>query len=391
MAPQNKRAAVATKAPVAAKKAKVVAEPEDPLTQQLSSIFAALENSDLQSEACEIFRASLPLCIAEAKTDRHHFQSQMLELATAAVKKMEEDSKTALTEAEEKVSTLRNQGIIATANFEAAQKLAAVKKEQCDAKGKEIEQLQGERDAMKQAVTDAQKAKEDFLAGKAEMIASGEAFQKVLEEMWTPLKGATFSGQQWRKRDKLLAELMEKLQPLKLDASLTEALQAAMRLRLDQRGSFAEKAFTCAEEAFQKHKASLAEQIAGAAAQEEACDKAVVDAEAKHAEALARYTAEDKVSDELQNAWADLETESGKTKMKAEEMDNDIQEAVSDVAERKTELEAAIAVTATFMGLLEPPAVVSPEPVHEENEPAAVVEPAVNMETEAPVAVAAAA
>ena len=46
---------------------------------------------------------------------------------------------------------------------------------------------------------------------------------------------------QWRKRDKFVAELMEKLGPLNLDASLVEALQAAMGLRKEQRGGFALK------------------------------------------------------------------------------------------------------------------------------------------------------
>lgn len=357
MAPQNKRTAGASKANVAAKKAKVAPTPEveDPFALQLAPVLAALEASELPADCCEIFRAALPHCIADATTDRHGFQTKMLDLAVSALKRSEEGGRAALKQAETKAADLQAEGTVATADFEAAQLLATSKKSESEGKGAEVEKLKSEREAAKLEVANQIQAKDAFFESKAALIADEEAFRKVLSDLWQPLKTYVFQGGQWRKRDKCVAELMEKLVPLNLDASLVDALQAAMQLRKDQRGGFALKAFDCADEAFEKHKALLAERVAGTAVDEEVRAKAVIEAEAKSSEAQEKHSAQDKEYDELQNAWAELETNSNKAESSATTCQNDIQAALLEVEARKTELDAALAVAASFAEMMEPP------------------------------------
>merc|ERR1719359_2060694 len=135
----------------------------------------------------------------------------MLDLTANSLKQLEEAGRAGLEEAETKAGSLRAEGTVATAEFEAAKLLATTKKEQCEAKSAEVERLKDEREAAKVALADEEKAKEAFFVKKAELIADQEAFQKVLDDMWQPLKAATFKGTAWQKRNKVLGELIEKL------------------------------------------------------------------------------------------------------------------------------------------------------------------------------------
>jgi len=195
----------------------------------------------------------------------------------------------------------------------------------------------------------------DFFDSKTAFIADEEDFQKVLSDLWEPLKTYAFQGAQWRKRDKLVAELVEKLSPLNLDASLVDALQAAMGLRKEHRGGFALKAFDAAEEAFEKHQALLAERVAGTAAEEGLRANAVTEAEATASQAEEKHSAQDKEYDELQNAWAELETNSNKAGSSATMCQKMMQENLLEVESRKTELDAALAVAAAFAEMMDPP------------------------------------
>jgi hypothetical protein len=387
MAPQNKRAAGTSKAPVVTKKAKVVAsEPEDAFTLQLAPVLSALEAAELPVDCCEIFRVALPHCLAEAAADRHGFQNKMLDLAQSALVRSEEAARKAVEEAEMKASNVRAEGAVSTAEFEAAQLLATSKQSECEAKSAEVERLRSERETAKAELASAVAAKESFAVCKSELISDQEAFQKVLEQMWQPLMAGSLPVQAWRKRDKMIAELMEKLKPLALDASLIEALQVALKLRVDQRTGFAEKAFAHVVEAIEKHTALLAERVAATASEEDVHEKAVTAAEATLAEVQGRFAEQDKECDELQNRWAELETTSNTAKSAKATFDNDLQAALDEVEARKADLDAALAITATLTTLRDPPPPVVPEA--ELSVP--VVEPMCTMEVEAvPVAAAA--
>lgn len=387
MAPQNKRAAAVAKVPVMAKKAKTVAvsEPEDPLALQLHPIISALESSDLPADCCEILRSALPLSLAEAADERHGFQNQMLDLAATSLKGLEVAARASLTEAEARAGDLRAQGAVANADFEAAKRLATAKQEECDANSTQVERLRGEEDAAKAKLAEAVEAKDAFQAVKTQLSVDQEEFQKVLDEMWQPLKAASFTGGAWRKRDKVIHELMEKCKPLGLDESLMAGLLAALKLKLDHRTVFAQRALDYAEERFQKHTVSLAEKVAGTASEEEAREKTVIETQARVADIHAKFSEQDKEFDELQNNWAELETTSNKAQSAAVALETDVQAALADVVARQADLDAALGLAASFVLLRDPPP--QEQPAAEESSEVAV-EPAITMETEVPEMVA---
>jgi len=366
MAPQNKRPNV-SKAAVPAKKAKVE-HTDDPMTLQLAPIIAALGSSEETVNCCDILRAALPHCLAEATEQRHSFQAKMLDLTASALVGLDAAARTGLAEAQTLADKLRTDATVATSESEVSHTLATAKKEESDAKGVEVEALKGNVDAAKLEVQGEVQKKETFLASKAALIAEHEAFQKVMEEMWQPLRTCSFTGQQWRKRDKVCTDLFEKLAPLSLEESLVEALEVALKLKLEQRSDFALKAFASADEVFDKHTATLAERIAGTAAEEAACDKSVSDAEEKLQVVKGQHAEQDKEYDELQNAWAEAETKAEEAKTAAKGLDAEVEDAIADVETCKSELEAALAVSASFAALRNGPAPVVQQPAAVETE-----------------------
>lgn len=389
MAPQNKRANV-SKAAAPAKKVKVQHDDaEDPFSAQLAPILSALSASAKHSAVCDMLRAALPHCLGEVSTERHSFQTRMLDLTASALKSLEETARTDLAEAETIAEKFRSEAITARSNFEVAKGLGEAKKAESDAKLAEVEKLGGEVKAAKLEVQTQVQKKEAFLESKASLATEQEAFQTVLTEMWEPLKACKFLSQQWRKRDKCITDMVEKLAPLSLDASLVEGLQVALKLKLDQRSAFAQRALSFTEDAFEQHKEKFVQRLAATGDEEIACDKAVAEAEAKLAVVQAEHAKEDKESDELQNAWVELDTQSQEAESTATAADAEVQNAAEDVEAQRAELEAALGFASSFAALRDPPAVVEqPEVVAEEVPEEVAEEVPQPMETEVPVAVA---
>jgi len=313
----------------------------------------------------------------------------MLELTATTLKGMEDVAGAGLAEAQAHAEKLRTDATVAGANYEAAKTVAEAKLAESNAKEQEVQKIRSEVEAAKTTVQSAVQKKEDFLAGRAKLTADEEAFNVLLEEAWEPLKASKYSGGQWRKRDKVCADLLDKLGLIALDGSLLDALDVALKMKLDQRTHFAQTAISCAEDCFAKHKALLTERIAATGAEEAECDKAVAEAEAKFSEVQGRLTAEDKEYDELQNSWAELESQSKEAKDAAAALDNDVEAALSETESRKSELDAAVGVSAAFAAMLTE----EPKTEHTQPEPAAEVvadipPAAVAMELE-PAAVAA--
>jgi chromosome segregation ATPase len=353
--------------------------------QQLDPILKALASCEKTAASCDTLQAALPHCLASSKQERHGFQVKIVEATVSALKDLEEASRTSLAEAEAAAAKLQAQSDESKVNYDSAQLVANAKKDESDAKGQECENFGKEVDAAKGEVKAQIEKKDAFLAGMATLSVEQEAFQKVLEELWQPLKSASFLSQQWRKRDKCCNELVEKIKPLGLEDSLVEALKATLKLKVEQRSAFAQRALTCVEEALEKHSASFSERVAGAGAEEAARTAGVTEAEKKLAISQEKMNELDNQHMELQNVWAELETKAGEAKNSVTSTAAELEEAIEEVAECKAAVDAALAHSAAFAVLCEPPA---PAALPEQEE--AVQPPASSMEIE-PEAVAVAA
>lgn len=385
MAPQNKRANTnpCKEARSPAKKAKVQAPEKtvDPIAQQLAPILLALAASEKTAASCDTLQAALPHCLAGAKEERHSFQTKMLDLTTSALSGLEVEARENLAEAEAAAEKFRTEAADAKVDFDSKQLVASAKKEECDAKALEVEKFGKDVDASKSEVKAEVEKKDAFLASKATLSSDQEDFQKALDDLWQPLKAASFTHQQWRKRDKCCAELVEKITALSLDESLVEALRATMKLKLEQRGAFAQRTLACVEEAFTKHQTLLADRVAGAAGEEAARDASIAEAEAKLVVVKAKLAEQDKEDIDLQNVWVELENMAGAAKTSVANLDAEVESALEEVATYKAAVDAAVAHSASFAVLCDPPA---PELVAIVAEEEVILNaPACAMETEA--------
>jgi hypothetical protein len=359
MAPQNKRQN-ASKTSVVAKKAKVEkAEKvetnlEDPIIAQLEPVVAALGSSKLPGTCQELLRAALPHCLGGVVEERHAYQLQMLELATAALEADVADKRACLETTEQKVSQLQAELVASKADVEAAKTAAGNKKEEVQKKSEEVSQATSEVQTANEEMETEIKRKDVFLTEKAAIHAEQEAFQNVLVELWEPLKSSSFAPQAYRKRDKVILELLEKLKPLEIEECLLDAVTAALKLRQDKRSEFAENAFKFIERAFERQQSLLAERVAGTSAQEQEHEKAIGDAESKHAEMKAKLADREKEHQSLENEWVELETHAKNAVDIESDFVNNLEVARNDTHMDKERLHSALAIAESFVQLQNP-------------------------------------
>lgn len=351
MAPQTKRAGSnkETRSPAKKTKAEKTVDP-------LAPILLALAECEKTAASADTLQAALPHCLAAAKEERHGFQTKVIDHALSALSTLQDQARSDLAEAEAAAENFRAKSVEAQADFESKKLVANARKEECESKAGEVKKYQEEVSAITSEVKAEMEKKDAFLASKATLGEAQQAFQKVLDDSWQPLKACSFTPQQWRKRDKACNDLIEKMAPLSLEESLLDALRATLKLKVEQRSAFAQRAIACIEEAFTKHQALLADRVTGAAAEEEALGAAVAAAEEKLCVAKGKLEVQDKEDIDLQNTWVDLENTAQAAKMSAESFDAEAKDALEEVATCKAAVDAATAHSEAFAALCDPPA-----------------------------------
>jgi len=301
--------------------------------------------------------------LADAAETRHAFQEKILDQTAAALKELENDAHSAMQEAKATAEANAAEAAVARSEFESAQSLANAKKEESATQSQACQAVTQEVEVAKQELKAAQENKEGFLKNKEALIADQDGWKKALEEMWAPLLEGNFPGALYRRRNKLCDEFFKTIasKSIPLDASLVEALTVALKLKVDQRSDFAQKAFSCAEEQFQKHANLLTERVDGTATEEAEHDKAIADSEAKLAEVQSRRTEQNNVDCDLQNVWAELETKAGEAKKAVETCDAEVEAAFDEVKSFESQLESVLATSASFTSLRERPVSEAPE------------------------------
>jgi hypothetical protein len=382
MAPQNKRQNAA-KAPVVAKKAKVEkteVAPEDPVVAQLTPIVDELAASGLPASCSNLLRVALPYCFRGDAEERHDYQRQLLDLTSSLLKGDEDEKRKSLQTAEDEVSRIQTDMETSKGNQEAATNLAKAKDDELQKKTVEVKQINEEVEAAKQAVDLEQKKKETFLVEKSAIIAAPEAFQNVLAELWEPLKSSAFPSREYRKRDKAIVQLVEKLKPLELEECLLDAVAAALKMRQDKRCEFAETVFQFIVGAFERYKSSLAERVDATSSQEQEWEKVVAEATSKCNEIQVKLTELDKEHEHLQNDWAELQTSADEAAKDVKEKEEDLKAAQLEVEDKRSDLNYALALLEVFAKMQEP----AKATIVEAEAPPVVPEPAApDMEVEA--------
>merc|ERR1712242_445405 len=148
------------------------------------------------------------------------------------------------------------------------------------------------------------KKAEEVDGSRASLEVNLKNWQDGYAEMWSPLKASELAGASWRKRDKLLAQLADKLNEIGTETSLLAGLQVALKMNVKTRSDFAQATIACAEDAYAKHVDILKERVDNFGAEISASSAEVAEAEAGVQAANDANSKAIEASIEAQNLWA---------------------------------------------------------------------------------------
>jgi len=114
---------------------------------------------------------------------------------------------------------------------------------------------------------------------QAQIMLEKEECHKFMAEKWEPLKAGSFSGKDWRERNKVVDMAVQALDKMGLDASLKSCLPTALKAKPSERGRFAQKAVEFSESVMSHFLETTAEKISKFG--EEASNRAQATAAAK--------------------------------------------------------------------------------------------------------------
>lgn len=242
----GKRAAPAADVAKARKEAKLTPPPlpTDPFLEEISPLLELLEEAE---EGNEMLKAVAPHCLRSTKEERHAYQSAMVDVLEKVLLNIEaqrkgvvEATQKSLEEAEAaqeaSAATLRE------ANDKVNQQLA-------ERSGKEatLRELEASVDEKSKQLAEKQENEKSLEADQAQTLHKKDESQKFAAEKWEPLKSGSFSGKDWRERNKVIDMAVQALDEMGLDASLKSCLPTALKTKPAERGRFAQKAVEFAE------------------------------------------------------------------------------------------------------------------------------------------------
>jgi len=364
-----------------AKKAKTVA-PEAPVLDFIGKC------DDIPKSCRQMLQAAVPICLEIVEGDRHKFQVEVLDRVAALLAGVESRKRGAASEGDGALAAINADKEKAAADAAAKKGVADAKQAECEEKGKIVDAAREVRDGAQKVLTDAQKAQADFNAKKAGLITEQESFNKLMTDVYEPLRDNTHSGN-WRQRNKLISELVKKLSDLGAQDSLAEALGTTLKMTPDKReGTFAKATINFAGEYFNKHKATVAQDISALDTEESSHLTAVSGAESIVAEKKAALDVVEKEWSDIQDVWVGLENTSAEAARAHKQLEGQIPRAQKTIDKANADLEKFMEVPTLFAQLKEKSTVVpeeepAEEPVEEEKQDAEEAAPAPEGEAEA--------
>jgi len=349
MAPAKRTAAAtASKAPRAAKVAKVEV---DPSIERCKSVFALLKEfgSKLPSSCVNMLRETAPLALATGKDERHKYQADVVSSINEFCDDLIQDQAAMLREAENQVAnsaTEKEQLEVQLSN------LAAVDVSKREAKAlasAELTAAQTVELEAKDALEQSQKDVSETERGIAENLSAKEKFETTFNDMWPALRDGEFSSKDWRSRNKNVGVIVPML--TSAPESLRAGLSQALKEKPESRGQFARKTVECAEAAFQEHIAAMGTEISRLTSVLEAGRAAVAQAEGKlEADTKAKDEAWER-SIAAENAWLEVDAEISNLKNQLANFENNQAAKYREVDSQKAQQERLRDLVADFEAL----------------------------------------
>jgi len=149
---------------------------------------------------------------------------------------------------------------------------------------------------------------DEFTEATKKMEEERAELQRFLAECWEPLVAAQFPGREWRKRDKAVAQVAERLQALSAPESMVQSVCCVLKTRVASRGSFADRALEHGHSTFTEHIEALAAKIEATKEKAAELAKDVAEAEAGVQAAKGVQAERFDAAVAADNAWAQAES-----------------------------------------------------------------------------------
>eukprot|EP00930_Biecheleria_cincta_P017566 TRINITY_DN13921_c0_g1_i1.p1 TRINITY_DN13921_c0_g1~~TRINITY_DN13921_c0_g1_i1.p1 ORF type:complete len:401 (-),score=131.88 TRINITY_DN13921_c0_g1_i1:207-1340(-) len=276
----GKRAAAAPAADVskARKEPKLTAPPAptDPFLEEISPLLELLGEG---GDGHEMLQAVIPHCLRNAKEERHAYQSAMIDVLEKVLLDIELQHKGTVEATQQSL-----------AEAEAAQESSAATLRETNDKVKEREEakvemdktlheLEASADEKSKQLAESQANEKSLEVERMETLHKKDECQKFRVEKWEPLKSGSFTGKEWRERNKVIDVALQALDEMGMDASLKSCLPTALKTKPAERGRFAQKAIEFTEIVMSRFQESTEQKIAGF--DQEAVSRATATAAAK--------------------------------------------------------------------------------------------------------------
>jgi len=361
MAPKRSTIASSPRKAPPAKRSKKDA-PEAPLLSFIREV------KDIPKPCRDMLVAAVPICLEVVEADRHKFQTEVLNRVAAMIKETEGKKRDAVTGCTGDLAQLTSDKDKAFADAEAKKSVATSKENECKEQEKVVDAATEVMRAAEQALTTAQQNQEAFNNKKAALFTEQDNFAKLLSDSFQPLKDGThaWNGTQ---RNKQVSLVKKKLLELGAQESLADALVVALKDKPEKReGAFAKATMQFTEEAFTKHTAQVAQDIASLDPEAAVFAATIADTEAALAEKKAALQVVQTAWDATQDVWLQLEKDSGEAASALKKIECEIPNAMQFIDFAQAALDKFLEIPALFLKLREHSTAVAEDPDEEAEE-----------------------
>jgi hypothetical protein len=142
--------------------------PEAPILACLAA------EAGLPKPCMEMLQLSLPRCLKAVASERHSFETRILEFVTSVFIDIESKRREAIAKEQAELSSVQAEQETSAADLEKKRTIASERKGECDLKAKAVEGASAAVQEANEAHTAAQQAQEDFVAHKEKLYGDQE-------------------------------------------------------------------------------------------------------------------------------------------------------------------------------------------------------------------------
>lgn len=209
-----------------------------------------------------MLKCMAPHALQLTNGERHDFQSKMLGSLSDISKRIVEQSVARVALSEEAVAEAEAEKVKGAESRDVLDNLIVAKMEHKAGMDLALDQAKDAEEQATQNLQTAQKNRDSHGAERTQTSNAISEHEKLLAEAWEPLKAGDLSKLHWRSRDKLITRIVACLEHLRCQESLQQAIQAAMKLRLADRGKFTNQVIEFTDDILKKHEKNLQEKLA---------------------------------------------------------------------------------------------------------------------------------